>query len=308
VNYKQRGALLVILIAALCGLGIWGAARLRYRGLASTSDWLDHLPTQDAVVFYVDLSALRKAGILNLLAGSPAGEEPEYKIFVFKTEFDYTRDLDAVAACFAPRGKYFIAKGRFDWNSLQSYTREQGGNCRNVLCRMDGSTPERRISFFPLRPDLMGLAVSPDNSAAVELEDPVQRRRHLAVPDAPVWISVPPAWLKTAGDLPEGTRMFARSMEDAEDVNLALAPKAARFEARLSVQCRSEQQAAALASQLDHITGMLREMIARDKQTPNPRDLSGVLTVGSFTHSGTRAIGVWPIERSFIQGLLAGSG
>ena len=70
-----------------------------------------------------------------------------------------------------------MVKGRFDWNSLQSYAREQGGTCRNALCRMNGSTPERRISFFPLRPDLMGLAVSPDDSAAIDLEAAAARRR-----------------------------------------------------------------------------------------------------------------------------------
>jgi hypothetical protein len=307
VNYKQRAALLVILIATLCGVAIWGVVQFRYRSLATTSQWLERLPTQDAVVFYLDLAALRQGGFLRMLAGAKAAEEPEYKVFVMKTGFDYTRDLDAVLACFTPRAKYFVVKGRFDWNSLQSYAREEGGKCVNILCRMSGSTPERKISFFPLRPNLMGLAVSSDESAATELQVTPPRRRRFAVPDAPVWISLPPAFLKTGGSLPEGTRMFARSMENAEDINLAMAPQGNRFEARLAVQCRSEQDAAALAAELQRITAMLREMIAREKQTPNPGDLSGVLTSGAFHHTGAHAFGSWPIERSFIEGLLAGS-
>jgi hypothetical protein len=306
VNYKKRAALLIITIASLCGLAVWGVARFRDRSLRTTADWLQRLPTQDSVVFYIDFAALRKSGVLQMLAGSKVVEEPEYKVFVMKTEFDYTRDLDAVLACFTPRAKYLVVKGRFDWNSLQSYAREQGGACRDALCRMSGSTPERKISFFPLRPNLMGLAVSPDDSAAIDLESAAARRRGLEMPDAPVWISIPPAMLKTGNDLPPGTRMFAHTMEDAGDVSVAMAPSGNRFEARLNVQCRSEQQAAALAAQLGGITATLREMIAREHQTPNPRDLSGVLTSGTFNHLGTRVLGSWPLEKGFVEGLLGG--
>lgn len=306
MNYKKRAALLIILIASACALAVWGVAHLRYRSLRTTADWLQRLPTQDGIVFYIDFAALRKGGVLQMLAGSKIAEEPEYKVFVMKTEFDYTRDLDAVLACFTPRAKYLVAKGRFDWNSLQSYAREQGGACRDALCRMSGSTPERKISFFPLRPDLLGLAVGPDNSAAIDLEDIAPRRRTLEMPDAPVWLSIPPAMLKNGNDMPPGTRMFAHTMEDAGDVSIAMAPSGNRFEARLNVQCRSEQQAAALAAQLQSITGMLREMIAREHQAPNPGDLSGVLTSGTFNRLGTRVLGSWPLEKGFVEGLLGG--
>jgi hypothetical protein len=306
VNYKKRAALLIIMIASLCALAVWGVARLRYHSLRTTADWLQRLPTQDAVVFYIDFAALRKDGVLQMLAGSNVAAEPEYKVFVMKTEFDYTRDLDAVLACFTPRAKYLVVDGRFDWNSLQSYARDQGGTCRDALCRMRGSTPERKISFFPLRPNLMGLAVGPDDSAAIDLESTAARRRPLELPDAPVWISIPPALLKTGTDLPPGTRMFAHTLEDADDVSIAMAPSGNRFEARLNVQCRSEQQAVALAAQLGAITAMLREMIAREHQTPNPRDLSGVLSSGTFNHLGTRVLGSWPLEKGFVEGLLGG--
>jgi hypothetical protein len=307
VNYKKRAALLIIMIASLCALAVWGVARFRYHSLRTTADWLGRLPTQDSVVFYIDFAALRKAGLLQMLAGSQVVEEPEYKAFVMKTEFDYARDLNAVLACFTPRAKYLVVEGRFDWNNLQAYAREQGGTCRDALCRMSGSTPERKISFFPLRPNLMGLAVGPDESAAIDLEADAARRRTLEIPDAPVWISIPPALLKTGENMPQGTRMFAHTLEDADDVNLALAPSGNRFEARLNVQCRSDRQAGALAAQLGAITGMLREMIAREHQTPNPGDLSGVLTSGTFNHLGMRVLGSWPLEKSFVTGLLNGA-
>jgi hypothetical protein len=61
-----------------------------------------------------------------------------------------------------------------------------------------------------------------------------------------------------------------------------------------------------LAAQLGSITAMLREMIAREHQTPNPHDLSGVLTSGTFNHLGTRVLGSWPLEKGFVVGLLGG--
>jgi len=307
VNYKKRAALLIIIIASLCSLAVWGVARFRYYSLRTTADWLQRLPTQDSMVFYVDFDALRKGGLLQMLAGSKVVEEPEYKVFVMKTGFDYSRDLDAVLACFTPRAKYMVLQGRFDWDSLQSYARDQGGTCRDALCRMSGSTPDRKISFFPMRPDLMGLAVSPDDLAAINLQTNAARRRSLEMPDAPVWLSLPPALLKTQADLPPGTRMFAHTLEDTDDVNIAMAPSGNRFEARLNVQCRSESQAAALATQLAGITAMLREMIAREHATPNSRDLSGVLTSGTFNRLGTRVLGSWPLEKGFVEGLLGGS-
>jgi hypothetical protein len=306
VNYKKRAALLIIMIASLCAVAVWGVARFRYHFLRTTADWLQRLPTRDAVVFYVDFAALREGGVLQLLAGSKVAEEPEYKVFVMKTEFDYTRDLDAVLACFTPRAKYLVVKGRFDWSSLASYARDQGGACRDALCRMGGSTPERKISFFPMRPNLMGLAVAPDDSAAIDLQSTATRQRTLEIPDAPVWVSIPPALLKSAEGLPPGTRMFAHTMENADGVTLAMVQAGTRFEARLNVQCRSAQEAAALAGQLAGITGMLREMIAREHQAPNPQDLSGVLTSGTFNQVGTRVTGSWPLEKGFVEGLLGG--
>jgi hypothetical protein len=95
-------------------------------------------------------------------------------------------------------------------------------------------------------------------------------------------------------------------MEGADDVSIAMAQSGNRFEARLNVQCRSGQEAAALAAQLASITGMLRDMIAREHQTPNPSDLSGVLTSGRFNQVGTRVTGSWPLEKGFVEGLLGG--
>jgi hypothetical protein len=48
-------------------------------------------------------------------------------------------------------------------------------------------------------------------------------------------------------------------------------------------------------------------MIERERQTPNPADLSGVLTSGTFKAVGKKVFGYWPIERVFVTKMLGGT-
>ena len=132
----------------------------------------------------------------------------------------------------------------------------------------------------------MGLAVGPDDSAAIDLETAAARRRALEMPDAPVWISIPPAMLKSGSDLPPGTRMFAHTMEDADDVSIAMAPAGSRFEARLNVHAAPASRPRRWRRNSRRITGMLRDMIAREHQTPNPSGSQRRADFGQFQSSG----------------------
>jgi hypothetical protein len=305
VSHKPRAWLIVLGIAAICGVSVWGVAWYRSRSL-STAALLRRMPAENALVAYIDFSELRRGGILELLDGSKAGEDPEYQSFVRQTQFDYKKDLDAAIVAFAPTGRFLLVKGRFDWKSLRAYVESQHGQCINAFCRMIGSAPERRISFFPLRSNLMALAVSPDESAALRLENAASGPDP-QVPAAPVWLSIPTSVLKSGDSLPAGTRMFASGMERAETVTLAFAPEGHGLAARLDVRCRDERDAADLASQLTRTTSLLREMMEREHQKPNLADLSGVLTAGAFRNEGRRVLGYWPIERAFVQNVLGGS-
>jgi hypothetical protein len=305
VSHKPRAWLIVVGIAAVCGASVWGVAWYRSRSL-TTAALLRRMPAENALVAYIDFSELRRGGILQLLDGSKAGEDAEYQSFVRQTQFDYKKDLDAAIVAFAPTGRFLLLKGRFDWKSLRAYVESQNGKCTNAFCRMIGSAPERRISFFPVRSNLMALAVSPDESAALRLESAASGPDP-QVPAAPVWLSIPTSMLKSSDSLPAGTRMFARGMERAETVTLAFAPEGQGLAARLDVRCRDDRDAADLASQLTRTTSLLRETMEREHQKPNPADLSGVLTSGAFRNEGRRVLGYWPIEPVFVQNVLGGS-
>jgi hypothetical protein len=310
VKLQPRTRLLLFAAITLCGVGVWIALSARSRSIAaSPAGMLSHLPAGNSLVLFVDFDALERAGVLKLLSQSKVAEEPEYKAFVQATGFDYTRDLDLAALSFHNDGQFFIVKGRFDWKKLEQYAREHGGDCGGAgLCRMNGSTPERRISFFPLQSNLMALAVSPDSLAAARLGD-LQRGavQPLDPPSDPVWMSVPPDVLKAGEKLPAGTRMFTTALAAADKIQLSLGPERGQFAARLRVTCRTAQEAAALTVQLQHATTLLRDMIARENQKPNPKDLSGVLTAGVFQQSGRRVLGQWPLATGFLESLATGA-
>ena len=297
--------MLILLLSTLCGLAVGGVIWYRSRTLTPAA-MLKRLPADDAVVVYVDFAALRAGGILQMLDGAKVGEEPEYRTFVAKTEFDYKQDLDAAMLAMSPTGNYILAKGRFDWKSLALYVRSQDGNCNNSFCRMTGSSPERRISFFPLQSGLMALAVAGDEAAALRMNS-VDPRPDREMPNAPLWLAIPPSIVRSPKGLPSGTQMFARTLEKAQSVTLSVAPEGRDFAARLHVKCASDADAAAIAEQLTKTTTLLREMIRRENQQPNPDDFSGFLTSGAFKQEGVRVHGYWPVSRTLLSNLLGGA-
>ena len=300
---KGKIWLLIFAIFAGCTAAVWGVIAYRARYM-SPAELIQRLPAQDALLLYIDFSALRRAGLLQLLDGSHFGQEPEYVHFVQDTDFNYVQDLDSTLAAFAPTGKYILAKGRFDWKALSAYALKQHGECYNAVCKMAGSTPDRNISFLPLQSGLMALAVSQDPTAATRMEAS-DAAAPIPGPDAPVWMSLPKSILKAPDNLPEGTQLFAKTVQDAKSVTLGFSPEGDRLAARLNVLCKNDQDAALAAAELAKITQVLREMIAHAQQKPKPADLAFVLASGSFEAKGSRVYGYWPIGRAFVEQALS---
>jgi hypothetical protein len=298
----RRAGLLVFAALLIAGGGVY-----YWRGRTlSPAAQMKRLPASGSAIVYVDFDQLRRGGIFDLFASGKSVEDDDYRKFAQSTHLDWRKDLDSAMVSFAPSGKYMLVRGRFDWTSLQSYARQSGGDCEGDTCRMPGSVPERRISFFPMSRGLMALAVSTDDLAAKRMigETPGPEPQ---VPVAPIWIRIPGSVLKTAEDLPSGTRMFARTVGSADTVTLLFEPEGNRLAGRLEVVCQNDQDAAAMAAELTKVTTLLREMIEREQQKPNAGDFSGVLTSGTFSAQGRRVVGHWPIERSFVQNVLGGA-
>lgn len=295
--------LLLLLIAALCAAVLGTVAYVRSRS-ESTAKLLERLPPDSTAVFYIDFATLRKAGLMEMFGGSDMVREPEYRVFVEQTGFDYARDLDSAILAFHPTGKYMLLRGRFNWTLLKRYTEVQGGTCRHAFCRSEGSTPERQISYFPIDAQTMGLAVSSDGWAATQLWD--HRKHTLRVPDKPVWAVLSSAAWKNGGVLPSGARAFALALDGVERVIFTAGQGSDGIELTMNVNCKSAGQAAGIVLRLRETTSTLLNLIRNEGQTPNPSDLSGILTAGAFEQRDTEVVGRWPISRSFIASLAGG--
>ncbi len=305
INRRVPPWAVLVCLVAICAAVIGGVALLRSRR-TNTATLLTRLPSDDAVIASIDFHALRNTGVLGLLSGSRVMQDPEYRAFVDQTGFDYLNDLDTVLISFHSTGTYLLLRGRFDWKALRDYTAKQGGHCYNTLCRMGGSTPQRRISFFPLQSGVMALAVSQDDSAALMLHTRgVQRPQ--TIPEDPVWALIPVATLKNSASVPAGTRTFARALGAADSVLLAAAPDGGQVALRMDASCRTAAGAHALATELRDATARLRDFIARESQTPSTRDLSGVLAAGAFEQNGAHVLGRWPVSRDLLESIAGGS-
>ena len=111
------------------------------------------------------------------------------------------------------------------------------------------------------------------------------------VPDKPVWLAC-------AGiDSPEAVGPAGRhqvvhaspGVSASPDVHAG--PPIRRFELALDVTCTTPEEAVVLKNQLEGITQLLQKLIAREKQTPNRNDLSGILTSGSFQRQSEHVSG-----------------
>lgn len=305
VHRNLRAVLLTLPAAVVLAAAIWGGLWYRSRNVTLTEE-LKRLPLNDSVVVYLDFEALRSAGVLGLLENSKVAEEAEYEEFERRTDFDYKRDLETVLLAVAPTGKYLLVRGRFDWKKLQSYVESQNGRCAGSLCRLQGSAPERRISFFPVRSDVMALAVSADDSAVLRMSTPADGAT-FEPPAAPLWVSVPSSVLQSGESLPAETRTFAQTVGRANSVILYFVAEPKRYAARMQIECRTREDAVDLARQLNQLTASVRQSFTAEHQKPNPADLTGVLAGGSFLQADSRVVGYWPIERAFLENMLGGS-
>jgi hypothetical protein len=300
VQPSRRFVTLTILLAGIllvCG-AVWSRIHAS-RAFFNPPALLSRFPAEDALVMSADFSALRSA---SLLTESKSPLEPEYKQFREGTGFDYNRDLDSLVASFSRSGTFFIARGRFDWKKLRDYAAHQGGSCYEDLCRVQGSTPERHISFLPLREDALALAVSTNDLAVTRLTktaDPVTT----PLPSAPVWISVPGAELRRQDALPPGLHLMLSALTTADRVVITFGPGTQGtthgIEAALEATCHTQEDARILASELSSMTGML-------KKNPADNDVVAMFAAGSFDQKDRRVTGKWPLPKSLLEALTNG--
>ena len=296
----------MVLLLVACALAAGGIYWLRARRAAGPSDLVAYLPSSNASVIYIDVNALRRSGILNMLAGAKTAEEPDYQQFVRETKFDYRQDLDAVAAAFKDGRTYFALRGRFRWSDLRDYAVRQNGSCHNDFCVVTGSQPNRRISFYPLKSDVMAMAIGPDDFGAYQVTSN-SNRLPLAAPKEPVWALIPAAALQSMDALPASAKAYVPALAGADEIVFSIsAARDRELQFGVHVTCKDTPAASALLTQFEGTTKALRELLAHQRQKPDPADLSGALVAGSFRRDERQVYATWPIPQALLDAV-AGS-
>jgi len=294
------------LLAIATAATLFAIAYYRHRFVRSDSDMSALLPPGDATIFFADVAALRRAGALNLPTGPSAMEEPDYREFVRQTAFDYTKNLDAIAGAADGRQVFLVLRGRFDWIRLQQYAVSHGGTCVNTFCRGMAGKSGRWTSFLAIQPDVMGLALSGNTSAASALRPPGRRLSERGL-TGPAWVKVSQALLKNPSSLPLPMRIFAISLQSADPVVLSLGPDrengGAVLSLRLDAQCSSAATAETTRNQLEIETKMLKLELDHEHRRANTADLTGLLTAGTFQVKDKGVVGTWPVRRELLNAL-----
>jgi hypothetical protein len=299
--------LFLLVLAAIVAALLYSIDLYRHRVVRSHGDLVRLLPPEDSTIFFVNFSVLRKAGMMHLVSSAKPAEEKDYDNFVRQTHFSYGSDIDALAAAVGSNGMFFVARGRFDWDRLQRYAISHGGSCQsNELCRVQTSRPGYWASFLAIQPDVIALAIARDSSAAKILRSPGRRYSQPEI-NAPVWVDVSRELLKDPGQMLPPLRIFAITLQSADAVIVSLGPPEendpAAFEIRLNAVCPNSVTADTIRTQLELQTKLLRLELIREHRQPNPADLTGLMTSGSFQVAGRRVVGMWPVRNELLKTL-----
>jgi len=294
-----------VLLALCVGAVVFGIDYYRHRFVRSDPDMVALLPPGDSTIFFANMAALRRVGVLGLFAASKTVEDSEYQEFVRQTHFDYRNDIQVIAGAMDGKQILFVVRGRFDWSRLHEYALTHGGACKNSFCNLPTSKPGRWASFVPVQSDVMDLAVGDESRAALALL-PHRDRLSQQIPSQPVWVRLSQKLLQNPLSLPVPVRIFFISLQSADRVLLSLdagAKNEAAFTLQLDAQCPTTATAEVIKAQLDLQTRILRTELAREHQQPSPADFTGLMVSGTFRVSDKRVIGSWPIHKQLLNTL-----
>jgi len=303
MRFRWHNWTAALLVVAACAVIAGGMVWNRSRKVPSLQERMDRLPAGTSAV-YLDLASLRASGLLALVSGQNVTQDEDYRAFVASTGFDYRTDLDSALVGFAKSEVFIVATGRFDWKAIQQHTKRSNGVCRNGVCRMPATTPKRVVSFVPFHSSMIGMAISGDEWAVLKLQDKIPNL--LPPPDAAVWAGAFGEALRDNESLPSGTKLFVKALGDAKVATLGLHTASDGAALRLRAECATDGAAMGLESQLRGVTEVFRKYLENVQQKPNPSDLSGILTSGTFVREGTVVTGSWSVNREFLEKLLSG--
>ena len=293
-------------MVALCAVAAGVIWRIRCAPVHIAS-LAGYLPDDTSIIISMNVEALRSRGVLETLVGQPGTEEPDYRLFVDMTGFDYRRDLDHVLLGFRGDTTYVLASGRYDWDAMRRYAQQAGGTCNNSYCQMLASEGGRHISFLPIRGGAIALASGPSQWAAWDLSP----ERSPDLPEdwvkQPVLISVSQDTILNGERAPEGLRPWLRLLNGAQRLVVTVsADGVAGWQMQMRVRCERPADSERIETQLAAATTQLRNGSSGFGKLSTPGSLASLLAGGTFSRTGTEVEGRWPVNMEFLEMLAGG--
>jgi hypothetical protein len=267
---------------------------------------LTELRADAPVIAYIDVAALRRlqesplAAMLGL-AGQDPHEDPDYQNFVRDTGFDYTRDLDQVAAAFWPsfspktppevadNRTLAIAEGRFDESRIKAYALRTGTTVavgKQSLYVVPGH-PTVALEFRS--PTELALASGPDASDL--LLEPSSARRDAMLEERVDRVAGAPIFaVARTDDLPtsfyqglRGAPQFQMLAHSVQGLTLAGQPDGDLIHLTLDAECDSVTNAAELATVVDGLR-LLGSVALADPKTRHQMTNEQVAFLSAVLH------------------------
>lgn len=297
----------LVFFAAIGAAGIYGLVVWNRWGADPTLEYLlNRLPDTNAVTLHVNFADIRKAGLAELMAGTPVAEEPDYLRFVGESGFDWKTDLDAVTASKAGEDWYCFALGRFDMEKLRNFALSRGGICRNGICEVAATTPGRLISFYPVSSRMLALASSKSQLAVYQLQSKPHPPWLGGVPEGAAWVSFNGSVLAGDPALPAGGRLFGKILAGTARTTFSVVRGASGLEVKMRAHNLDAAGAGNVKAQLEGVTKEFKGYFERIGQASSPADLSGLLLSGEFAVAGNEVTGRWPVHTDFLKKLAGG--
>jgi hypothetical protein len=313
---KLKPWLFVGLATFLAAAAVFGLWRYRQLTVHSAGDMVNVLPTKDAALFFVDVSALRSTGFLEKLASNQVTEDQEYKDFVAATHFDYARDLDRIAGSAQHQSNgstvYYLAlEGRFDWSQLGEYVKTHRGDCARSVCFVPAGRPGWWISYQPIHSNLMGLAYSTEQGAVYGFN--VGRKlAPQAVPPGFAWLTVPRAavtgWRSRAANPAPGSALSALDsvLSVPKEFTFSLTSvgdASSGAELHFDSNMATDAEALELEAQLVKATEVIRGTASDKGASKDTAALANVLASGHFGRSANHVNGTWVVSPAFLEAI-----
>ena len=266
-------------------------------------DLIHQLPAGAHAIAFADLAALRKASFTSELSAlaPTSSQDPAYTQFVRETGFDYSRDLDRVAAAFWPETSatsiVALAQGRFDESKIERYALRNGGHRTKIRGAEVYEVPgqnSRPVRFTFLNPGEIAIADGPAISGVLGPEtsrlDAQMSARASAVSTAPVYaIARSQDFAKDLDIDPARNSQLAALLRSIRVITAVGQPVGDNLNLSASADCDSSVHAVELSTTLQGLLWMGRAALADPKAQqqigPQWPALDALLKAADISHS-----------------------